>query len=152
MDGTTAANMTRPSAIHEELSREEGVLPSSNRSFGLVIGVALLLAGLLPLVWGGRTRGWMGLLGAVFLVLAVAAPRVLGPLNVLWTRLGLLLHGVASLIAMGVIFYGIITPMGAAMRWLGRDPLRLRLGRQSQTYWIERRPPGPSPETMRAQF
>jgi hypothetical protein len=37
-------------------------------------------------------------------------------------------------------------------RWLGKDPLRLRLDRDAVTYWIERNPPGPPPDTMPRQF
>ena len=35
---------------------------------------------------------------------------------------------------------------------LGKDPLRLRFDRRAATYWIERTPPGPPPETMTNQF
>jgi len=53
---------------------------------------------------------------------------------------------------MAVIFFAVMTPAGLIMRWLGRDPLRLALDRGATSYWIERRPPGPAPDTMRNQF
>ncbi len=34
----------------------------------------------------------------------------------------------------------------------GKDPLRLRFDRQAKTYWIERGPRGPAPDSMKNQF
>jgi hypothetical protein len=38
------------------------------------------------------------------------------------------------------------------MRLCGKDSLRLRREPDAASYWIEREPPGPPPETMRNQF
>jgi hypothetical protein len=38
------------------------------------------------------------------------------------------------------------------MRIAGKDPLRLRFDRQAKSYWIERHPPGPDPDSMKNQF
>ncbi len=38
------------------------------------------------------------------------------------------------------------------MRAVGKDFLRLRLDRGAKSYWIERTPPGPPPQSMRNQF
>ena len=53
---------------------------------------------------------------------------------------------------MGLLFYLVVTPTGLVMRMLGKDLLRLRFDPQAKSYWIERRPPGPAPETMKDQF
>jgi hypothetical protein len=77
---------------------------------------------------------------------------VLHPLNHLWTLLGLALHQVVTPIVMGVLFYGIFTPMAALIRLGGKDLLRLRWDLAARTYWIERQPHGPPPETLQRQF
>jgi hypothetical protein len=38
------------------------------------------------------------------------------------------------------------------MRAFGKDFLRLRLDRTAKSYWIDRTPPGPPPQSMRNQF
>jgi hypothetical protein len=106
----------------------------------------------LPLVRGGRIRTWPLAVAAVFLVPSLLHPGLLAPLNRVWTRIGLLLHRVVSPVVIGVLFFTTITPMGLVMRWLGHDPLRLGFDADARSYWIERRPPGPAPETMSNQF
>lgn len=137
---------------HESYTREETHEGSSNRSFGIVFAVVFAIIGLLPLLFGRMPRGWALIVGALFLAVALAVPRVLAPLNRLWFKLGLLLHHVVSPLAMGIVFFGVITPMALVMRLLGKDPLRLRFDRSAPTYWIERRPPGPAPESLKDQF
>ncbi|WP_119418723.1 hypothetical protein [Desertibaculum subflavum] len=137
---------------HETFTREEVVKGSSDRSFGLTFAmVALILAGVS--YW--RDGNWWPYAlaaAAVFAGLALAVPGLLGPLNRLWLRFGLLLHHVINPLVMGLLFFGVITPMGVAARLIGKDFLRLRFDRQAKSYWIPRDPPGPAPDTMRHQF
>jgi Saxitoxin biosynthesis operon protein SxtJ len=130
-------------------SRIEG---SSNRTFGLVFGVVFLLIALYPLLAGGQIRVWSILLCSAFTLTAVALPAVLAPLNRAWTRFGLLLHRITSPIVLGFMFFIVVTPTGWLMRALGKDFLRLRLDREVATYWIERDPPGPKPDSLPNQF
>jgi len=137
---------------HEPLEREETVAGPSNRSFGFTFAGAFAVIACLPLLGGGRVLVWALITGAAFALAALAAPAVLTPLNRLWLKLGLLLHRVVSPIVLGVLFFVVITPMGLAMRLLGKDPLKLRLDKDSGTYWVDRIPPGPAPETLKDQF
>jgi hypothetical protein len=79
-------------------------------------------------------------------------PRVLKPLNWLWTRIGLLLHRIVSPLFLTVLFYGCIAPVGFLMRMTGKDPLRRKYQPQAKSYWIVRTPPGPAPQSFRDQF
>jgi hypothetical protein len=137
---------------HESLSRQEHVLGPSNRSFGLTFAVVFLLIGLLPLLRGGGPHVWSIGLALAFAVVALVAPHVLGPVNRLWTKLGLLLHRVVSPIVLGIMFFAVITPMGLVMRVTRKDPLRRRFEPQSDSYWVRRQPPGPQPKDLPEQF
>jgi hypothetical protein len=137
---------------HESYSREEKIDGSSDRSFGLVFAAFFALVGLLPLILGRAPRTWAFGLSGIFLLVALLFPSVLAPLNRLWIKFGLLLHRIVSPIALGIMFFLVITPMGWLMRALGKDLLRLRLDPDASSYWIERNPPGPAPETFKDQF
>ena len=67
-------------------------------------------------------------------------------------KFGLLLAAIISPVMLGLVFYLCITPIGFLMRLFGKDPLRLRLEPEADTYWIRREPPGPPPESLKNQF
>jgi len=52
---------------------------------------------------------------------------------------------------LGVLFFIVITPVAIFMRIIGRDELKLKKQNVS-SYWIERTPPGPEPESFKDQF
>ena len=65
---------------------------------------------------------------------------------------GAVANTIVTWVLMALMFYGVVTPLGWALRRLGRDLLRLRWEPRLGSYWLERRPPGPPPETMKNQF
>jgi hypothetical protein len=140
------------SMAHEDLSREQYVEGSSDRSFGLVIAGVFLLIALGPLRHGHTPRWWALALSGVFTLIALAKPELLSTVNRLWTKLGVVLGKVVSPIALGILFYGVLTPVALIIRLLGRDPLRLRLDPGAESYWMPRKPPGPPPDSMTNQF
>ena len=77
---------------------------------------------------------------------------MLAPLNRAWLYVGLLLQRVVSPVVLGILFFLTVTPIGLLMRLTGKNPLRLGFDREAQSYWIDRQPPGPAPDTMPRQF
>jgi Saxitoxin biosynthesis operon protein SxtJ len=137
---------------HEDLDREQHVEGSSDRSFGLVFaGVFLVIAGM-PLFHGEAIRWWSVAVAIVFALVALVKPALLAGLNRLWMKLGVLLAKVVSPIALGILFYVVITPIGVVIRLTGKDPLRLKFDPDAESYWIPREPPGPPPGSMNNQF
>ncbi len=140
----------RPMPSTEPNSPGELQLPT-NRSFGLVFCGFFALLALFPLLYGGSARLWSVVVSAAFGATALLFPSVLTPLNRLWMRFGALLHRIVSPVILALLFFVVITPFGLVMRLLRKDPLRLRF-EPVQTYWIDRDPPGPSPESLNNQF
>jgi hypothetical protein len=138
---------------HEIAAREQVVKSSSDRSFGLVFAGFFALLALLGIYYRHNDRWpiWLSL-AVVFAIIAFAAPRMLAPLNRLWTKFGLLLHTIITPIILAVLFFLCIFPIGLLMRMVGKDPLRLRLEPNARSYWILREPPGPEPESFKNQF
>jgi hypothetical protein len=125
---------------------------SSNRRFGLTFAGVGLTIGAAKLWWGEDTW-WIWLAGGgVLIALAVTSTQVLAPLNRSWARLSIVLHKILSPVIMLVIFVTTVIPIGLAMRALRKDPLRLRRDIEAATYWIDRKPSGPTPATMKNQF
>jgi predicted membrane metal-binding protein len=137
---------------HEDLTREEHVEGSSDRSFGFVFAVVFVIIALWPLWYGGGLRWWSVGVAVAFAVVAVVIPRLLSVPNRLWMKLGLLLGKIVSPIALGVLFYLVFLPIGLLMRLTGKDPLKLKRDAAAASYWVDRKPPGPPPTSMTNQF
>jgi len=86
----------------------------------------------------------------VVLLVTLIKSDALLPLNKLWMRFGLLFGMIVSPIILGVIFFGLFTPIAMLMRLSGRDELRLKYA-QKASHWISRGEPIKS-ESFKHQF
>ena len=137
---------------HEPVKRDQQVEGSSNRGFGMVFACVFALVAGYPLLHGSPPRPWAVVATVVFAAVAILVPQALAPLNRVWTRFGMLLHKVVNPVVLGVMFFVVVTPIGLLMRALGKKPLKLDFDREATSYWVERRPPGPGPESFKDQF
>jgi hypothetical protein len=87
---------------------------------------------------------------STFLLITLIKSEALLPLNKLWMRFGFLLGMIVSPIVLGVIFFGLFTPIAMLMRLGGRDELRLKFSRKA-SHWITRSEPIKS-ESFKNQF
>ena len=121
------------------------------RKFGLLVGGIFGAIGLWPVVIrGAGPRSWA--LGAAVLLLvpALLAPRVLAPVYRIWMTVGEALGWINTRILLGVVFYGLITPMGLIRRLRTEDPMRRRHDPAAQSYRVPK-PPRPGAH-MNRQF
>ena len=120
------------------MSQKSKIEVSSNRSFGLVFFVVFLIIGLWPLLDEGQFKIWSLFFSLLFLVLGLMNSKLLTPLNLLWTKFGILLGNVFAPIVMSFIFFLVVTPIGLLMRIMGRDLLRTKYNKSEKSYWIKR--------------
>jgi hypothetical protein len=97
-------------------------------------------------------RTWALAVGMVFLGAALVRPSVLHFANRWWMHFGLLLNGLINPVVMAILFYLVITPIAIVVRWFSNNLFPVHFDRARQSYWIDRKPPGPRPETMAQQF
>lgn len=131
------------------MSRER---TSSDRAFGLTFAVFCGVVALLQARGNPQVALAWTIAGAVFLSVAFMRARWLHPLNVVWTKLGLLLHTVVNPIVLGAVYFCVLTPTALYVRLRGADPMRRHFEPESPTYWQPRRPPGPPPRSLEDQF
>lgn len=136
----------------ENNHRDERLNGSTDRVFGLVFAAVFTAIGLLPKFSGDQVRTWAIAVAGIFLFLGLIWPASLSGINRLWMRFGLLLGKVVSPIALAIVFYSTIVPIGLILRLLGKDHLRLRRDPAVSSYWIPRVPPGPDSSTLDKQF
>ena len=111
----------------------------TNKKFGFFFAAVFLVATTYFYINNASSSvvSTLSVVGLTFLVATLVNPDVLLPLNKLWMRFGLLLGMIISPIVMGIIFFGLFTPMSLTMRLFRRDELRLRF-KNKKTHWILR--------------
>ena len=120
------------------------------RSFALSVGAVLAALGVLAYWRGGlRAGAVLGGVGTALMAVGLVAPGRLGGVHRAWMALALAISKVTTPVFMGIVYFGVLTPIGLAMRlvrrrWLGPP-------RGAPTYWIER-PPGSRRSDLRRQF
>ena len=137
---------------HEDFSRKHEIRAASDRSFGIVFAVFFALVAVWPVIHRRPIHWWAFAVSGVLLLVTLVQPCYLHPLNRTWMRLAVLFNGIVTPIIMSLLFFGIFTPIAMLFRLQGKNPLRLGFERDSKSYWLERNPPGPPPESMARQF
>jgi hypothetical protein len=79
------------------------------------------------------------LTGVLFLVTGMIRPAWLRFIYAAWMKLGWVLAWINTRIVLCVLFYGIMTPIGLAMRLFGVDPLHRSWSKKSASYWLSAR-------------
>jgi len=121
--------------IHEERKKKD------LRTFGLLVGGIFTVIGLWPLVLRDEEpRIWALSVGLGLSALAVTLPQSLKKVHWIWMTVGHALGWVNTRILLGVIFYGLVTPMGVVMRLFGWNPMRLEMEPQRNTYRVVQMP------------
>lgn len=125
----------------------------SNKKFGLLFtGVFFALA-----LYGYIKHGYsiaaisFSLISLFFLAASFLDWSLLTPLNRAWFLLGHALGKVVSPIVLGIIFFGLLTPIALISRLFGRDELKLRRS-DSETYWIRPTDAKTESESFKNQF
>ena len=109
----------------------------SNRSFGIVFFIVFLLISIYPIFNEGSIRLWSLLIAVIFLILGLLNSKFLTPLNKAWFKFGMILGKFISPIVMGVIFFGVVTPISLIMKIFGKDLLNLKKNKKT-TYWLDK--------------
>ena len=110
---------------------------SSNRSFGIVFFIVFLIFSLWPILKGNDLKIEFLFIALFFLLLGLINSSILTPLNILWIKFGFFLGNIISPVVMGIIYFGLITPISFLLKIFNKDVLSLKKNTQ-KTYWKKR--------------
>ena len=109
--------------------------PRDLRSFGFTLAVGFAVVGLWPNLFHGQpVRLWSVCLGALFGVTATIVPNALRSARRAWLALGNVLGRINTGVILGVLFYGMVTPLRLMMKAAGRDPMNRAFDRSCESY------------------
>lgn len=110
----------------------------SNKKFGYFFTLVFILtAAYLHVGEFFKYASIFFILAVIFFILTMFKSELLNPLNKLWMTFGMFLGIIVSPFVLGVLFFGIFTPIAFLMRLKGRDELQLKL-KKPHSYWILR--------------
>jgi hypothetical protein len=111
------------------------------RQFGLIVGGIFSVIGLWPMIVRNESpRFWSLVLGGTLVVLGLVVPQSLKQIHAGWMKIGHVLGTINTRIILGIIYYGLITPMGVVMRFMGKDAMHRVLVPDAATYRVVRAP------------
>lgn len=113
-------------------------LKENNKSFGILFFVVFLLIGLWPITKGQSPRIIFFPFALFFLIFGLMNSKVLSPLNNLWIKLGEFLGLIIAPIVMGLVYFVILTPLSLLIRLFGKDLLKIKFLKKTNSYWIKR--------------
>ena len=111
----------------------------SNRKFGLFFAIVFSV-GCGYFVWKA-TFVWAiisGVIAATISCFALVYPSLLEPLNRGWMSIGRMLGVVISPVVLGVMFFGLITPIALFLKLIRRDALRIHKVSTTESFWRPR--------------
>ena len=125
----------------------------SNKKFGLLFAAIFLTFSLYAYLKHEAILlvGALSLLALFFLMASFFYQTLLSPLNKAWFMLGLTLGKVVSPIVLGIIFFGLLTPISLITKLLGRDELKLKRP-NTNSYWVEPIGANSDAESFKNQF
>ena len=111
------------------------------RSFGLLVGGVFSVIAVWPMLFRGDSlRLWAIAVGGLLIILGGILPQALAPIHKGWMWTGHVLGWINTRILLGIVFYGLITPIGIVFRLMGKDTMRQAFSEQSSTYRVVRQP------------
>ena len=117
----------------------ETIRPKKLRSFGLTVGGIFALIGVWPVAVHSSAPRWWAVTSAVcFLLPALLFPGSLFRLYKGWMAFGHIMGWINTRILLGIVFYGVVTPLGIFRGWLGKDPMGRRLRPELESYRVAR--------------
>jgi len=108
------------------------------RQFGWVLWAGFALIG--GFIWWKGYHDTAKIIWSVttaISLLALLLPSAAKPFYWVWMGFGFVMGSIMSRVVMGIIFFGLITPIALVFRLKKRDELRLRQEPSRDTYWNE---------------
>ena len=117
------------------------------RQFGLTVGIAFCLLGLLLLWRKKEYYSYFFIISATLVSFGLFFPTLLKPIQKAWMTLAVILGWIVTRIILIILFYLVVTPIGILSRLFGKDLLNLKLDKKANSYWIKK-----TKETDKARY
>ena len=121
-----------------ELSNHFKIEYPSDKKFGIFFSFIFILIGLYFYFFQNNFYFIFFFLSLLLLAISFFCSRFLRIPNILWMKLGMILHSIISPIVMFLIFIITFYPIGFLLRVFKTDILNIKYNKKIKSYWIDR--------------
>lgn len=105
------------------------------RKFGVMFAGLCVIAGAYTIYRGHTPWPWFAAGAVFFLVTGLFGYPVLRPIYMGWMKFAYVLGWINMRLLLGLFFFVVLTPIGAAMRVFGKDLLDQKIEKKAGSYW-----------------
>ena len=122
------------------------------RSFGITIGLILLIIGAILLWKNNINYPIFMIIGIVLLVSGLVIPIILKPIFFIWMVFANAMGWIMTRVILGLLFYTMLTPIGVICRAFGKRFLASGLDESKESNWNYRHTKQPQKQDYEKQF
>lgn len=105
------------------------------RSFGLVIGIFVMVIAIFLLLKNNESYKTYTYISGVFIGLGIFLPKVLKPLYLIWMMFALVLGWVMTRLILSLLFFIVISFVRLIAGIVGKNFLEIRRTKNSDSFW-----------------
>ena len=103
----------------------------SVKNFGITFTVVFILLGIF-------LNYFFFTISLILLLITYLKPGYLKTPNILWFKFGIMISKIVSPIIMGIIFFGVVTPIGFVMKYIFFKNLLSLKKKDLNTHWVKK--------------
>ncbi len=107
----------------------------SNKKFGIFFTIVFLCLSIY--FFPSDLSIYLFFISGILLIVSILKAEMLIPFNKVWMYIGFSLGRIISPIVLGLIFFGLFTPISLITRLFGRDELSIQM-KKKNSYWKKR--------------
>jgi len=108
------------------------------KQFATVMWIFLVALGVFAFLRAKPVYIYLFSFSLFFFVAGFVIPQVLKPLQKTWMSIAVIMGFFMSRVILAIVFFLVITPIGAFMKLLGKDILNEKINKACKSYWILR--------------
>ena len=108
------------------------------RKFGLTVGGVLAIIAAVLFYFAKPSVVYFAIIGGILILLGLAFPQVLKPLNKIWMGMAIVLGFVMSRVILTILYYLVLTPIAFLARLFSKKFMELKYDKSAKTYWEKR--------------
>ena len=122
------------------------------RKFGLTIGIVFCVIATV-LFWKTKASApYVAGIGIAFILFGLIIPTTLKYVYWVWMSFAVIMGFIMSRVILTIIFFLLFAPVGLMTRLLGKDLLKEKWDKDTQSYWIKRERKPYDPRSAENQF